>query len=158
MICARKIDLPFIRAYLALCCNSVECSVSQLPSLEPRLLLLNRDGSSSPRELPDIPSIKQNEIQDSVQSLSFKCHRTDSREPLPGKWQRDLDEFQRILILRCLRADKVSNAMQDFVASHLGQRFIEPQVKRGELRLCLGYSAGNFGFLCSKNAYAERRV
>ena len=28
---------------------------------------------------------------------------------------------------RCLRADKVTNAMQDFVATNLGQRFIEPQ-------------------------------
>ena len=48
---------------------------------------------------------------------------------MSGKWQTDLDEFQRILILRCLRADKVTNAMQDFVSSHLGQRFIEPQVQ-----------------------------
>lgn len=50
-----------------------------------------------------------------------------SREELPGKW-KDLDQFQKIIILRCLRADKVTMAMQDFVAAHLGQRFIEPQV------------------------------
>ena len=48
------------------------------------------------------------------------------REPLPGKWD-DLDSFQKILVLRCIRADKVTNSMQDFVALHLGQRFIEPQ-------------------------------
>ncbi|XP_077969677.1 dynein axonemal heavy chain 1-like isoform X2 [Styela clava] len=49
------------------------------------------------------------------------------REPLPGKWQEDLDDFQKIIVLRCLRADKVTNAMQDYVAKYLGQRFIEPQ-------------------------------
>ena len=34
------------------------------------------------------------------------------REPLPGHWDDDLDSFQKLLVLRCLRADKVTNAMQ----------------------------------------------
>lgn len=49
------------------------------------------------------------------------------REELPGHWHADLDGFQKLLVLRCIRADKVTNAMQDFVAVNLGQRFIEPQ-------------------------------
>ena len=51
-----------------------------------------------------------------------------SREPLPGSWDTDLDQFQKIIVLKCLRADKVTQAMQDYVADNLGQRFIEPQV------------------------------
>ena len=50
------------------------------------------------------------------------------RESLPGKWETELTAFQRLLILRCIRVDKVTNAMQDFVATNLGQTFIEPQV------------------------------
>ncbi|KAJ6667676.1 hypothetical protein lerEdw1_015997 [Lerista edwardsae] len=49
------------------------------------------------------------------------------REPLPGRWNSELDPFQKLLVLRCLRGDKVTNAMQDFVAANLGQSFIEPQ-------------------------------
>ncbi|NWX92741.1 DYH1 protein, partial [Nothoprocta pentlandii] len=49
------------------------------------------------------------------------------REPLPGKWDAELDAFQKLLVLRCLRGDKVTDAMQDFVALNLDQRFIEPQ-------------------------------
>ena len=49
------------------------------------------------------------------------------REELPGHWNEDLDDFQKMIITKCLRVDKVTNAMQDFVATHLGQRFIEPQ-------------------------------
>ncbi|XP_037386166.1 dynein axonemal heavy chain 1 isoform X5 [Talpa occidentalis] len=49
------------------------------------------------------------------------------REPLPGIWDQYLDQFQKLLILRCLRGDKVTNAMQDFVATNLEPRFIEPQ-------------------------------
>lgn len=53
------------------------------------------------------------------------------REPLPGIWDQYLDQFQKLLVLRCLRGDKVTNAMQDFVASNLEPRFIEPQVSIG---------------------------
>ncbi|MBZ3886078.1 Dynein heavy chain 1, axonemal [Sciurus carolinensis] len=49
------------------------------------------------------------------------------RQPLPGIWDQFLDQFQKLLVLRCLRGDKVTNAMQDFVATNLEPRFIEPQ-------------------------------
>ncbi|CAJ1051390.1 LOW QUALITY PROTEIN: dynein heavy chain 1%2C axonemal [Xyrichtys novacula] len=49
------------------------------------------------------------------------------REPLPGEWDIELDSFQRLLVLRCLRADCLIQGLQDFVSAQLGQRFIEPQ-------------------------------
>ncbi|KFO25210.1 Dynein heavy chain 1, axonemal [Fukomys damarensis] len=54
------------------------------------------------------------------------------REPLPGIWNQYLDQFQKLLVLRCLRGDKVTNAMQDFVATNLEPRFIEPQASDGQ--------------------------
>uniref|UniRef100_A0A669QRK6 Dynein axonemal heavy chain 1 n=1 Tax=Phasianus colchicus TaxID=9054 RepID=A0A669QRK6_PHACC len=56
----------------------------------------------------------------------FDSHEPQ-REPLPGKWDAELDAFQKLLVLRCLRGDKITNAMQDFVALNLGRHFIEPQ-------------------------------
>ncbi|XP_013988847.1 dynein axonemal heavy chain 1 isoform X2 [Salmo salar] len=50
-----------------------------------------------------------------------------NREPVPGEWNTQLDSFQKLLILRCLRADRMTHGLQDFVAAQLGQRFIEPQ-------------------------------
>ncbi|KAK2534504.1 hypothetical protein Q9966_007154 [Columba livia] len=63
---------------------------------------------------------------------SLKPHRqllttASAKQPLPGKWETELDAFQKLLVLRCLRGDKVTNAMQDFVALKLDRRFIEPQ-------------------------------
>ncbi|XP_078663939.1 dynein axonemal heavy chain 1-like [Branchiostoma floridae x Branchiostoma belcheri] len=54
---------------------------------------------------------------------SIEPHRQD----LPGSWNTELDTFQKMLVIKCLRSDMVTNAMQDYVAHMLGQRFIEPQ-------------------------------
>ena len=69
-----------------------------------------------------------------IKNLDFCCFKFCSfaffyREVLPEPWKSKLDSFQRIIVVKCLRPDKVTNAMQDFVAENTGQRFIEPQVK-----------------------------
>lgn len=37
-----------------------------------------------------------------------------------------MDSFEKLIFLKCIRPDKVTNAMQDFLADKLGQQFIEP--------------------------------
>lgn len=49
------------------------------------------------------------------------------RAAYPEPWQSKLDDFQKMLVLKCLRPDKVTNAMQLYLAKYLGQEFIEPQ-------------------------------
>eukprot|EP00762_Andalucia_godoyi_P002130 ANDGO_02526.mRNA.1 Dynein-1-beta heavy chain len=48
------------------------------------------------------------------------------RFPLPGDWETKFDQLQKMLVLRCLRPDKVTEAVQDYVAAQLGGKFIEP--------------------------------
>ncbi|XP_006814570.1 dynein axonemal heavy chain 7-like [Saccoglossus kowalevskii] len=54
----------------------------------------------------------------------------DSAEPhhekCPGEWEDTLGQFQKMLLLRCLRPDKVIPACQDFVTDKLDRKFIEP--------------------------------
>ncbi|XP_051799543.1 dynein axonemal heavy chain 2 isoform X2 [Acanthochromis polyacanthus] len=47
---------------------------------------------------------------------------------LPGDWQRNCDEFQKMLIVRCLRQDRVSFCVTSFIVQHLDARFVEPPV------------------------------
>ncbi|KAJ3106842.1 Dynein heavy chain 7, axonemal [Phlyctochytrium planicorne] len=54
---------------------------------------------------------------------------TDSVEPLdatlPGKWN-NVNELQRMLIIRVLRPEKIIPVVQNFVKAKMGQKFIEP--------------------------------
>ncbi|KAH9093106.1 hypothetical protein Ae201684P_008767 [Aphanomyces euteiches] len=54
----------------------------------------------------------------------------DSNDPhlssLPMPFQFSLNSFQKLCTLRCIRPDRMTEAIQLFVAEHLGQRFIEP--------------------------------
>eukprot|EP00439_Symbiodinium_sp_Y106_P074245 s170_g14.t1 len=48
------------------------------------------------------------------------------RDALPGEWQERLDPLQKLIIVRCIRPDRVLPAVQVFVALKLDQKFVEP--------------------------------
>eukprot|EP01063_Lacrimia_lanifica_P030854 TRINITY_DN4987_c0_g4_i2.p1 TRINITY_DN4987_c0_g4~~TRINITY_DN4987_c0_g4_i2.p1 ORF type:complete len:4157 (+),score=1788.38 TRINITY_DN4987_c0_g4_i2:76-12546(+) len=55
----------------------------------------------------------------------FMC-QAPHREPLAGDWDDNLNRFQKLIVLRCLRPDKMMQGVQDFVSEHLGEQFIKP--------------------------------
>ncbi|KZC03876.1 Dynein heavy chain 1, axonemal [Dufourea novaeangliae] len=72
-----------------------------------------------------------NFVESFGKSLNHFKHVFDDPEahtaPYPEPWNSKLDDFQKMLILKCLRPDKVTNAMQLYLAKHLGREFVEPQ-------------------------------
>ncbi|XP_078701931.1 dynein axonemal heavy chain 7-like isoform X3 [Branchiostoma floridae x Branchiostoma belcheri] len=53
----------------------------------------------------------------------------DSSEPhvstYPAEWA-SMDNFKRMLVMRCLRPDKIVPMVQDFVTAELGKKYVEP--------------------------------
>ena len=52
--------------------------------------------------------------------------RQPQDEEFPAPWDMMLNSFHRILVLRCIRPDKVIPAVQAFVIENLGKEFSEP--------------------------------
>eukprot|EP01084_Bolivina_argentea_P249861 418441_1 len=59
----------------------------------------------------------------------WKQWYTDNQSEIarfPGDWDNKLNEFQRMIILRCLRPDRVVFAAKNFISNNLGSEFTEP--------------------------------
>jgi len=54
----------------------------------------------------------------------------DSQDPhlqsLPGEWEEKLNKFQKLLVLRCLRPDKMAAAIRNYIIYEMGNNFVEP--------------------------------
>jgi dynein heavy chain len=49
-------------------------------------------------------------------------------EPLPGEWNDKLNSFQKMIVLKAVRPDKISQAIQNFIVEKIGKQFIDPPV------------------------------
>ena len=47
-------------------------------------------------------------------------------EPLPGDWNDKLNSFQKMVVLKAIRADKITLAIQNFISEQIGKQFIDP--------------------------------
>ncbi|XP_062301425.1 dynein axonemal heavy chain 2 [Scomber scombrus] len=47
---------------------------------------------------------------------------------LPGDWENNCNELQKMLIVRSLRQDRVSLCVNSFIVNNIGSRFVEPPV------------------------------
>ncbi|XP_023247279.1 dynein heavy chain 1, axonemal-like [Copidosoma floridanum] len=58
--------------------------------------------------------------------LVFEAQQPEKTN-LPEPWNGKLDDLEKLIVLKCLRPDKVVNAVQIYVSVHLGAPFVEPQ-------------------------------
>eukprot|EP00794_Sanderia_malayensis_P006876 gene6876-7651_t len=55
-------------------------------------------------------------------------------EALPRPWDDTLTSFEKLIVLRCIRPDKISLAIQDFIVNIMGKEYTEPPTF--DLRKC----------------------
>jgi dynein heavy chain len=46
--------------------------------------------------------------------------------PTPGEWNKKLNTFQKMIVLKSIRPDKMTLAVQNFIVEKLSKEFIEP--------------------------------
>ncbi|XP_063366022.1 dynein axonemal heavy chain 1-like [Cydia amplana] len=82
------------------------------------------------QQLASVPTMKAFVDDFPSQLKHFKGYY-DSMNPhklaYPKPLDTQLDSFQKLLVLKCLRPDKVVPGLQDYVVVGLGGRFVEPQ-------------------------------
>lgn len=47
-------------------------------------------------------------------------------EKMPGEWEDRLNSFQKMIVLKSIRADKITAAIQNFITEKMSKEFIEP--------------------------------
>jgi dynein heavy chain len=53
---------------------------------------------------------------------------TPQESTLPGDWNSKLSSFQKMIMLKSIRPDKIILAVQNFIIEQIGQQFVEPPV------------------------------
>merc|ERR1719454_2699960 len=63
----------------------------------------------------------------------YSCGEPE-REALPGDWDGRLDQMQKLIVVRCIRPDRVPTAVSMYVAMKLDQKFVEaPPLDLGQI-------------------------
>ncbi len=57
---------------------------------------------------------------------NFFMDSTPEVAAMPGEWSNKLDELQKMVILRCVRPDRLTQAVASYVTTFLGRQFVEP--------------------------------
>ena len=79
--------------------------------------------------LSAMPSFKgfADSVHDNIEAWRDVYESTEPwRAPYPGGWDQILSSFQKLIVLRLIRSDKIVNGVLDFVKGKMGQRYIEP--------------------------------
>ncbi|NXE11184.1 DYH7 protein, partial [Lophotis ruficrista] len=77
----------------------------------------------------EIPALKglRNHVSENIGKWqNFYDSKEPQSFPLPDKWNNTLNELQKMIILRCLRPDKIALSITTFVTDKLGKKFVEP--------------------------------
>ncbi|KAJ2945273.1 hypothetical protein O0L34_g9351 [Tuta absoluta] len=83
------------------------------------------------QQMASLPTMKKFVTDDFYEHIKFFKLYFDGYNPhklvFPKPLESQLDMFQKLLVLKCLRPDKLIPGFQDYVVHGLGARFVEPQ-------------------------------
>lgn len=83
--------------------------------------------------LPCFAHLAKDMEKNSDDWFNWCSNEAAERSPMPGDWGR-LTEFRQLLIIRALRPDRITNALQNFCEHMMGSNYVN-QVRTGFLAI-----------------------
>nr|XP_021153643.1 dynein heavy chain 12, axonemal isoform X1 [Columba livia]XP_021153644.1 dynein heavy chain 12, axonemal isoform X1 [Columba livia]XP_021153645.1 dynein heavy chain 12, axonemal isoform X1 [Columba livia]XP_021153646.1 dynein heavy chain 12, axonemal isoform X1 [Columba livia]XP_021153647.1 dynein heavy chain 12, axonemal isoform X1 [Columba livia]XP_021153648.1 dynein heavy chain 12, axonemal isoform X1 [Columba livia] len=77
-------------------------------------------------EMPALKELRRNISENIGEWQKLYESKEPQSFPLPEEFNNTLHELQKMIILRCLRPDKIVPAITTFVTDKLGKKFVEP--------------------------------
>ncbi|KAI5612480.1 dynein heavy chain 12, axonemal isoform X1 [Silurus asotus] len=77
-------------------------------------------------ELPGLQGLRESVMKSPESLRPIYESKEPFNTPLPSPWCDKLNDFQKIIIYRCLRPDKIEPAITSYVSEKLGKMFVEP--------------------------------
>ncbi|KAG9269584.1 dynein heavy chain 12, axonemal [Astyanax mexicanus] len=77
-------------------------------------------------DLPGLQGLRQSFIKNPESFLPIYDSKEPYNTPLPKPWCDKLSDFQKMIIYRCLRPDKIEPAISNYITGKLGKKFVEP--------------------------------
>jgi len=76
-------------------------------------------------ELPPFSGLVRSIEKDALVWREFAEGKRPEEEELPGGWERKLNTFQRLMVVRALREERTVFAVREYVGKFLGREFME---------------------------------
>ncbi|RMC05733.1 hypothetical protein DUI87_17276 [Hirundo rustica rustica] len=87
---------------------------------------------SLPDDVEENPDVWKNSLDSFALCAVFSCqwYDTDALEqiPLPLHYEGNITDFQKLLLLRCFRVDRMYRAVTDYVTVTMGETYVQPPV------------------------------
>uniref|UniRef100_A0A3B5PVN5 Uncharacterized protein n=1 Tax=Xiphophorus maculatus TaxID=8083 RepID=A0A3B5PVN5_XIPMA len=77
---------------------------------------------------PDSSLLKR--LENIINTLTYNVYNYGCTEqaPFPMKYKKNLSAFQKLLLLRCFRVDRVFRGVTDYVTGVMGEKYVQPPV------------------------------
>ncbi|KAJ8670787.1 hypothetical protein QAD02_002046 [Eretmocerus hayati] len=79
-------------------------------------------------KLPGFHGLVMSFEQEPREWHSWYVSNEPESEDLVGEWEERCSDFQKMMVVRCCRADRMTSCLRNFIVRELGQAFVEPPV------------------------------
>ena len=77
---------------------------------------------------PVLASVAEHMEQHNGEWKAFYDLEAPENAPMPGNFSEELDQFEQMLVMRCLRVDRVTVTITNYVIGRMGERYVTPPV------------------------------